>query len=346
MLTEALHWWTARMAELVPAWLPRRQTRWVNAVIVAAGDTVGSPATLLLRRNHQETPLGMFIPGVTDRHALRAEINGQTGQRGILLRPPRGALLEKQLILPLAAERELQRVIGYEMNRVTPFETKDVFWTWTVTHHDRPRGRLHVQLSLVPKAGLLPLLAALEQADYAPVALEAAPRQGPSRVIPLQHEAERNVWQRPVRGCLAIGCGGLAVVAVALPFLLQSLALAAVEGRIAAIQPQVTQVQALRQRVAAETAGQDAIADERLRVGNMLEVLAAVTDLLPDDTYLNDLALRQRRLTITGQSAAAPKLIAGLASDPMFRNPGFAAPVTRNATTGTDVFSISTDLAP
>jgi general secretion pathway protein L len=112
------------------------------------------------------------------------------------------------------------------------------------------------------------------------------------------------------------------------------------------LQPRVSEVQALRQRISAENAAGDAIAEARLKTGNALEVLAALTELLPDDTFLNDLTLRQRRLTVTGQSAAAPKLIATLAGDDLVRNPGFGAPVTRNEAAKRDVFSIQADVGP
>jgi general secretion pathway protein L len=344
MLTEAVDWWATRMTELMPAQLTRRPLGWANAVIVVAGRSAGSPATLLLRRNRQETLLGNFINGPTDRGTTRAALNGPPRDLPVLLRPPPGALLEKPLVLPMAAERELQRVIGYEMNRVTPFELDDVFWTWDIMQRDHSRGRLHVRLSLVPKTGLWPLITALDDAGLSPAALEVTQSSGPPRLIPLRQDTTRLAWQRRVAVALGSGCGALAVVAVALPFFLQSLALGAVQDRIAAVQPQVAEAQSLRQRIAAENAGQNAIADARSRLGNTLEVLAAITQLLPDDTFLNDLALHQRRLTITGQSAAAPKLIAALAADPMFHNPGFAAPVTRNEAAGRDVFSIATEV--
>ena len=164
----------------------------------------------------------------------------------MLLRPPRGALLEKLLVLPIAAERELQRVISYEMNRVTPFEVGEVFWAGAVLRHDRPAGRLHVRLSLVLKADLEPLLAALVWAGLSPTFLEALPTTGPARLIPLQHETIRLARQRRVTAYLASGCTVLAVIAIILPFLLQSLSLGDTEDRIAAVQPQVTEVQALQ----------------------------------------------------------------------------------------------------
>jgi general secretion pathway protein L len=341
MLIEALSWWTERMTELVPARLMRRDAAWTNAIVIAAGTPPAGTATIFLRRDRQDVRLDEFVPG-----AARPVLDGPKGHSTVVLRVPRGALLEKQIELPMAAERELHRVVGYEMNRLTPFEPDDVFWTWAVTRHDRARGRLQIRLSLVPKAPLLPLLTALEDAGLSPAAVEATAATGPPRTIPLQQEIDRLAWQRRATAWLAGACGIIAVAVIVLPFMLQSIALGAVVDRIAAVQPQVREVQALRQRIAGETAGRDAIAGERRRLGNTLEVLAAITRLLPDDTFLNDLSLRQRRLTISGQSAAAPKLIAGLASDPLFQNPGFAAPVTRNAAAGRDVFSINASVGP
>jgi general secretion pathway protein L len=334
-LIEAWHWWVARLAELIPGQLKGPRTGLANAIVIAA--SAGAGATAFLRRNGHEMALGAFIPGVTA---------AQARERTVLLRPPAAALLERHLVLPLAAERALPRLIGYEMNRQTPFEADEVFWTCAVVQRDRAQGRLHVRLSLVPKAPLLPLLAALDRAAMPPAALETHPANRPSLLIPLHQATERTGWRRRAPIWMAAACGALAVVAVALPFALQWHALAVVTDRIEAAGPAVAQVQALRQRITAAGAASDAIDDERRKVGNTLEILAAMTDLLPDDSFLNDLVLRQRQLTITGQSAAAPKLIAALAADPEFRNPAFAAPVMRNNAAHADIFSIHTEVGP
>ncbi len=334
---KALRWWVVRLAELVPDYLIRRRTGLANAVIIAVGERAGAPVTVWMRRRGQEVALGDLGHGIIDRVA---------GKHMVVLRPPSGALLERQLALPLAAERGLQRLIGYEMNRQTPFAADEVFWTCSVVQRDRTQGRLSVRLSLVPKAPLLPLLAALERAGMAPTALETRSPGQPPLLIPLHQANEHPGWRGRATIWLAGPCGALALTAVALPFVLQWRALAEVAGRIEAVRPAVAQVQALRQRTTAAGAARDAIADERVRIGDVLEVLAALTELLPDDTFLSDLVLRQRQLTITGQSAAAPKLIAALAADPEFRNPAFAAPVIRNTAAHTDIFSIRTEVAP
>ena len=154
----------------------------------------------------------------------------------------------------------------------------------------------------------------------------------------------REVWRRRGLAAAAIGCCGLAVAAAALPFALQSFALAAADRHIEALRPRVAEAEALRRRIAESKGGQDAFAAERARVGDALRAVAALTEILPDDTWLTELTLRQRKLTIAGRSAGAARLIGLLSSDPTIRDAAFAAPVTRAEGGGGDAFSIRAEL--
>ena len=73
------------------------------------------------------------------------------------------------------------------------------------------------------------------------------------------------------------------------------------------------------------------MAAESARLGSALQAIATLTGLLPDDTHLTALTLRQRRLTIAGQSADAANLIPLLSADPTLRDVAFLSPVTRAA---------------
>jgi general secretion pathway protein L len=66
---------------------------------------------------------------------------------------------------------------------------------------------------------------------------------------------------------------------------------------------------------------------------------------LPDDSYLTEFTMRERKMTLSGLSASAPKLINALSTDPRIRNPAFTAPVTRSESNHNDVFSIRAELA-
>ena len=145
---------------------------------------------------------------------------------------------------------------------------------------------------------------------------------------------------------MAAVCAALALVAVGLPFVQQALAARRVEAQIKRLSPDVDKAQALRRKVASGAMGADVLANQRAATGNALAVLATVTDVLPDDTHLTELTLRGRVLTLTGQSAAAARLISALSAASILRDPTFIAPVTRNEMAKADQFSIRAGLAP
>ncbi|WP_419730940.1 PilN domain-containing protein [Lichenicola sp.] len=368
MIADVLTWWSRQMLDLVPARFARPDPSAVGALLVEPHPG-GDGVRLLRRQSGEETVLGNFalrrmtmpdatgvgVPGDVDPDdaaVLRAAIvsaGTREGGRFVLLRLPAGAALQRDVTLPLAAEAGLDRVLAYEMDRLTPFAADDIFFAWTVLRRDREAGRIMLRLSLVPKAPLLPLLDTLRLVGASPRGIEipafvnAGASTDPNHRlrIPLAHERTASaIQERRLLVAAGAACAALAVLAIMLPFALQSVAASRLNHQVAALQPRVDAVQALRRRIAGSTAGGDLVATERHRLGDTLEVLAAVTRVLPDDSYLSDLTLRQGQLTISGQSPGAAKLIPAISSDPAFSAPAFSAPVTRIEGQNTDLFSI------
>ncbi len=295
---------------------------------------------LSMRRRGRETLLGRF--GMSEASLAQATRSLRRRPRQVILRLASGALLERSVELPLAAERDVDRVLAFEMDRLTPFTAADVVWQTDLLQRDHAQRRLLLRLSLVPRRAIQSRLDLLSRAGLAPGWLEAVAADGAPRRLPLADHST----PRPYRAAsIAAGAvAGLAVAVLAAPFVTQWLASDATEQAIAALQPQVTRVEALRKHLA--DAGSDALAAERNRVGNVLQVLATVTDTLPDDTWLTEFSLHQGKLNIAGQSPAAARLIPALAAEPSLRNPAFAAPVTRAPDGHADLFVIRADLAP
>lgn len=344
MIEVFLRWW----AQHLLAWVPRRLRGdgvRPDAVIAEILPGEGGLAIHVRRKGH-EAPLGRFPLDASGEDGLRRALGRAfAARRGpLLLRPPPQAALQRVVEVPIAAERDLDQVLRYDLDRLTPFAEDELYWGWIVQQRDRARGKLHVLLLLAMRAGLEPALAALRRAGAMPAALEVA---GAPRTIPLDPARPRSERRRRrALAAAAIGCAILAFIAIALPFVLQSIAMHGLERRMAALQPQVDRVHALQRRIASESAGADALVAQRRASGDALHMLARVTQVLPDDTHLTELVLRARVLTITGQSAAAARLIAALSSDPAFRDPVFVAPVTRDEVAHADEFSIRADVAP
>lgn len=344
MLTTLTTWWKEQMRDLVPTSLRIAPQTWRRFLVIVADKHDPKTATLTLFTRHGETPLGRH--SLADP-AIRATIQRlpATRRRTATLRVAPGLFLEREAILPTAAEHDLKRVIGYDMDRLTPFQASEVFWTCAITKRDTERNRLHVRVAIVPRVRLQATLDALQGAGIVPDRIEADGAAGQQTAISLIEPRSRRGWFGPRATTVAIGtCGILAAVAIGLPFVLQSITQASLDARIEAMKPQVVQAEALRKKLASSATMTDATASARAQAGAPLQFIAALTDVLPDDAFLTTISLRQRKLTISGRSAAAARLIGAMAANPMIHNPAFAAPVIRDETNGGEAFSIRADL--
>ncbi len=321
------------MRSLVPGGLSRAG-RQPDALIAAidrlADDETGAAmaGNLLLRQNGQESLIGPLDAAQPPAAAVRLPV---------MLRLPPGAVLQRDVVLPLAAARSLQAVIGFEMDRLTPFAPDEVFWGTAGAKPDHARGKLGLRLFVVPRApvaGVSQMLAAMR---LAPAFIEVP--GGRIALAGVQKQASR-VRQMGVSAL----CVVLAVACLAAPFIRQQIALDAAAQKIAAYQPAAHVALALRQKLDIAASGRAAILQAR-RSGDALQVLATLTTALPDGTWLSDLALKAGDLTMDGQSDNAARLIGLLSAVPGLRDPNFTAPVTRTADGKQDQFSLHADVA-
>jgi general secretion pathway protein L len=350
MISEFLSWWGRQLTALLPQAMRMRGLDDGRAPLVTLLSPLGvTPEVVEIApssRAASEPPRRVVL----DEDAaprLRAAF-GRRGQAVLRLRLPAGSLLERDVVLPLAAERGLDRVLQYEMDRLTPFTATEALWSCVMLRRDRGHGRLHLRLTLASCATVEPVIDRLRRAGFAPTMLEAPPTAAAEgmRRIDLSPRRGETGRRRPVlRAGLAL-CGVLAVVLVALPFARQSLTFSRLDHRLAALRLPVAEAGALRRRIATQTAGSGVLAAERLELGDPLRALAAVTQALPDDTWLTDFTLQQRQLRINGESKTAVQLIGRLAADRAIANPTFTAPVTSDDSRHADLFAIAAEVAP
>jgi general secretion pathway protein L len=342
MLRNFLNWWFGQLLELLPERLRGSALTAADATVITP---IGEPTKEIavgLRRGGKETRLGQFALDASELPDLPS-----SSAKPAVLRLSERDVLAKTLMLPLAAERELDQALLFEMDRETPFKPDELYWNHRVEAADRQSGRLVVRLVLTPKAHLAPLLQPLEHVGVTPVRAEIA--DGPDAGFWLPLDSDHRLVdraRRPLLKPLAAGCALLALAAIVTPFVRQSVTMARLDQSVAAGRAAASEADKLRSDIARLAGSADLITKERAKVGQPLAVLAAATRVLPDDSYLTELQLQQRKLTISGRSAAAARLIAAVAADSQFHNPTFAAPVTRIEALRQEIFTIVTEVAP
>lgn len=342
MVQEFLVWWGEQLASLIPDTLRRSLSGADQTIVLRYQEAVAPGAAMIeawLRSRGSSGLLGRFRLDEDGLAGLRAAVDRLRPGTAVLLQLPDGMLLEKQVQVPLAAQRDLLQVMRYELDRETPFSADEVYWAVAILGKDRTLGQMTACLTLAVKADVDPVLDALQGAGIKLAAMIDRPG---GRWVPLGVKAGmREVLVDPTklgRGPLLSGLiAVLALVAVVSPFVRQDIAFARVDARIAALQGDADTALALRRQNGG--VGTD-LGDPQTAVGNPLLVLAAVTDALPDDTFLSDFTQHHREIGMIGQSRDAAALIQRLSDNVVVRDPAFSAPVTRDPGAGIDNFAI------
>src|SRR5262249_21734621 len=151
----------------------------------------------------------------------------------------------------------------------------------------------------------------LREAGLKPAGIELDAGSGAVPFISLENGKKAGDWARTQRPLmpLAAAAGALALIAAGTPFIAQQWQLASVDAALGALSATARDAAALRQstdRLASTAAFLD---QERARNGSALAAFAALTQALPDETYLNGATLRDGKLTFTGLSPSAAQLL-------------------------------------
>lgn len=336
------HWWGSELFAMLPPPVRRLARAMRRPVYVLA---LGTEEAVLLRQAGTGAAavlcaIDATLPG--DRQA--AELRRRLG-RG---RQPRIRLAAEQALrtsirLPMAAEENLAEVVGFEVDRRTPFRAEDVHVTHRVEARDRGTKCLMVEMTVVPRGAVDKALAFAAQLGVTPGGVEVARQEPavPADLLPRPFADEGARSRRRVAALAAVAAMLLTVAAATHtpadddepghPPLARQVADARARAMEAAeLRDRITELEA-RQRAASEAASLTA---------NWL--LAELTRLLPDDTWIDRLQLADGKLTISGQSAASARVMRVLEDSPVFDTPAFLAPVTQDPVTGMDSFSIAT----
>src|SRR6185503_8420695 len=112
-------------------------------------------------------------------------------------RMPAGRVLRRRLSLPLAAQENLRQVLGFELDRQTPFRSDQVYYDSRVLGVDPVARQVAAELVLAPRAELDAELGRIAQAGLALDRVDAA-EEGDERLgvnlLPPERRAHRRDW--------------------------------------------------------------------------------------------------------------------------------------------------------
>ncbi len=350
-----LVWWGQGLA----AWLPASMRRALGVgrgrlMLQVAGDGIvlarqQGDGLLELGRIPLQTGTDAAtvppLPGETDPLARLLAPRIAELPRWLLL--PASSCLRRRIALPAAAADRLRDVVGFEVDRQTPFDAADVVYDARLVGRRERDGQLDVELVVVPRNALAPQQASLGALAEGLAGIDVSGEDGRPIGVNLLPPGQRRQQRDPWR----IWNWGLAAVAVLacglmLWQVLQNRRAAAdrFEARIAEQAAAGRQAAEKRQRLVSLIEGQAFLDSVRAKRPTSVEVIDELTRRLPDNTYLEKLSLEDQRMMLIGLSSEAPALISRLQGAPYWRSPALAGALQPDPTSGRDRFTLTAEL--
>ncbi|WP_091632633.1 PilN domain-containing protein [Lysobacter sp. cf310] len=363
-----LSWWGRNLA----AWLPLRARQALGMdrgrlLLQVQGDAV----SLRLQRGAELRELGV-LPGLAAyADPAAAELAALSGgpsavvahtsdplapllpssladlPRWLLL--PAATSLRRRLALPAAAADRLRDVVGFEIDRQTPFTADAVAFDARVLARRDADGQLDAELVAVPRQALNPQLAAIGPLADSLAGVDVAGADGMPLAVNLLPPAQRRGHSDPFRlWNLALAAVALVAIAATMWQLLANRRSAAdaLEQTIASHAVAARNAAAQRQELIGLIEGQAFLDRTRAERPSTIELIDELSKRLPDSTYLEKLAIEDNSLLLIGLSREASSLIARLQGTQLWRSPALTGAVQPDPTSGRDRFTLTAEIGP
>lgn len=330
-------WWTGELAALVPSWLRQPGVSVADALLIEI-----TPQAVILQRwvEGELTEQGRIDRGSGDLDTQGIAFKGLFSRlhkrdEPVALWLTGAQYLAKQVELPLAAARNLRQVLGFEMDRHTPFKAEQVYFDFRVLRADNQGSRLAVKLVAVPRSEIDSLLNLLARWGATVTAVYAAGMASPESDSMNLMPAERSPVQPQIGRLRRINPGVvllillLAVVALAIPVWKKREAVLALLPIVDRAKQQAMNTDVLRREQERLAAEYNFMLHKKQSTPSLVELLDELSRLLPDDTWVQQFSIKGNELQIQGETGSSSRLIALFESTRLLRDANFRSPLTK-----------------
>ena len=342
-----IRWWTAELIGCLPARIrPRFLRSRKNLVVLIGADRV----TLERRNGHGDARLGQLHLAEADPTHLRKAVRKIT--RKARLNSARAMfcldgsqVLRQTIHLPIAAMENMREVLGFEMDRYTPFNVREACYDFKIVETDPKRKRVTVDLAVTTNDAVQRVFDVAKLLDLEPAWIGLTAALGSTDASfnflpPKQSKVHGPVW----RGVTAIATLGLAMLlasAIYLPIKLKQDAVRLSEERLVQARAEAVETDRLKARFDNLLERSSFVIRQRHALTRVTELIDEVTRILPDDTWLLQFDLKDDTLKLTGYSSKALGLLEMLEKSQMLRSVRFTSPVRQDARLDVDRFTLT-----
>jgi general secretion pathway protein L len=328
-------WWRSEILEVIPPKLREVFDRKERVLVVSANEN-----ELVARLLPAPESRG---PQVTNPEALWPEAD-----IAIVELSPLQAF-RRRVSLPFGTEDRLADVLGYEMDRLTPYARDDVYFDFQIDSRDTARKVVNIDLVVALRQTVDSILLRLKELDIVPssVTLRGDLSPGKQAAVNLLPDAKqsRSMTKREiVPTALTITAVALALIALAYPIGHKWLRLQELDAEISRLSPAALAAKETQDEIAAAARQGGFFAEKWESMPTKIRLLDEITRVMPDDTWLTRVQINGGTVRIQGESEGASSLIGLMENSDLLRDVSFSSPVTKNPRTSNDRFVIQASI--
>jgi general secretion pathway protein L len=328
-------WWTYELALMVPKRVAMAFAGDASLIDVAVED-----AALVLvkvdagddRRAQELKRVALLSQDAAGRRsALDDLLRGEGRDVRVLVSPQH--VLRKRVVLPMATEENLRDVVGFDMDRQTPFTADQVYFGSAVVSRDPARDRIEVEVVAVPKTAIESWLTEMRAAGVSVHSIVAADEflAGSKRTF-------APIELLPKSAGLARRWSNMQRINVGLLLLALSIIFATVLLPIWQKREMVKELMPLAVKADAEFKITQKVTEEYTRLANeynfvvgkkhanypMVMLVDEITKISPDTMWIQNfeykLLPKTRELQLAGEAASVSKVIESLEQTSFLQN--------------------------
>jgi general secretion pathway protein L len=345
-LYAAWRWWSGEIASFVPkSWRENFAAGRGKLVLALIGDGTAELVQRSAGREETVAHLDLAPARLAQARATVAAVQ-QRQRRGIgaALRLPADTALSATMALPLAAEANLDQVVAFELDRRTPFKREEVYHAQRVLQRDAVAKRLSVQLTVVPRLAVDQALALAERLGIAPERVEVEGEPA-GNLLPARPQSLAARLPSLAFAALALLAVMLAGAAALVPLERSHRAVIELRANVAESKRLADESLRLQKEIDAEIQESGFLAARKRQVPSASEILLALTQMLPDDTWLSELEISAGEVRLTGFAESASSILGLIDQSPRFANAAFRSPVTQDQRSKRELFNIAAKVA-
>jgi general secretion pathway protein L len=274
--------------------------------------------------------------------ALQAMLAGvQRTQHLTVIRLAEPQVLRRTVSFPAQVRDNLAQVVRYEIDRLSPFQSDQVFSDFRLLGPAAGPAKIAVELALCKRDEVRGWLQRLRDAGAPADALTWEGAWPKANLLPKDERPSRRGRLLTLTNVLLLLVLLLGAAALATPLWQKHQLRTALTAQVQELKGKAEEV--YKARDALERARKGSVAVLQLKADQALSIdlLRELTERLPDDTWVQNLDVQDGEVQIRGESAQATALLGLLEKAPGISEVAFRSPVVQVATTGRERFHIS-----